>query len=108
MTKAIAYCWASGEIEIAEEVEDFELPEGVIIMARGDLAELTRRIDCRARHGYEPGIRLVPGLPEICGISELDEDLDRVEVLASWTSWAFADWPTDLRGVHIQPEQVPQ
>lgn len=105
MTSAIAYCWASGEIEIAKEIEDFELPEGTIIMARGELGELTQRIDFGARHGYETGVRLVPGLPEICGSSALD-DLERVQVLTSWTSWAFADWPADRDGIHTQPAQV--
>lgn len=105
MTTAIAYCWASGEIEIAEEVEDFELPEGTIIIARGDLAELTLRIDFGARRGYDRGLRLVPGLPEICGSSELD-DRERVASLTSWAAWCFADWPWDQYGIHTQPEQV--
>ncbi len=105
MTIAIAYCWASGEIEITEETEDFELPDGAIAFARGDLAELTRRIDCRARHGYETEVRLVPGLPEICGSSQLN-DLVRTAVLVSWAGQNFNDWPWDEDGIHTQPEQV--
>lgn len=105
MTTAIAYCWASGEIKIAEEVEDFELPEGTIIIARGELSELMRRIDTSARHGYEPGLRLVPGLPEICGSSKRDE-FKRVDILTSWAASCFADWPMDQDGVYTQPHEV--
>lgn len=97
LTIAVAFCWASGEIEIEDESEDFELPEGVIVIARGESYTLRHLVNVRARHGHN-GVHLVPGLPEL----DSDEE-DAVEILVNWRSWAFATW-TMIDGVRTQPE----
>lgn len=103
MAIAIAYCWASGEIEISEETDDFELPEGVIEFARGEAGELAHRIDMRARHAYEPGLFLVPGLPEYDEHEDAAIQIKRVTILESWVNWAFSDWPIGHDHIRTQP-----
>lgn len=95
---AVAYCWASGEIEIAAETEDFEVPEGVIAFARGEDGALRARLSARARHGYD-GRLLVPGLPEISG-EDLSQALDS---LNQWLGWAFRDWDRGPGCLRLQP-----
>lgn len=90
----IAYCWKSGEIEFAEENEEFELPEGTIAFARGNFEDLENRLFLRARHGYD-GTYLVPGIPEE------DDDGNAVDALDQWVNWAFQDWPI-VNGVRTQ------
>lgn len=90
----IAYCWKSGEIEFAEENEEFELPEGTIAFARGNFEDLENRLFLRARHGYD-GTYLVPGIPEE------DDDGNAVDALDQWVNWAFPDWPI-VNGVRTQ------
>lgn len=98
----VAYCWASGEIVVTIEDEMFEQPEGTIIFARGALSALEERISARARQGYEPGVLLVPGLPELERVED-DDDFDAVARLMLWLDWAFPDWPA-IDGVHTQPD----
>jgi hypothetical protein len=100
---AIAYCWASGEISIAAECEDLELPEGVITFARGELHELIRRIETRARHSYDPGLFLVPGLPECDDREDRGLQSKRVAILTEWVDWAFSDWPENFEKIREQP-----
>lgn len=97
MVCAVAYCWASGEIEIAAEAEDFELPEGVIPFARGEEGVLRSRLEVRARQAHD-GQYLVPGLPEYQG----QDDMEPVNILSLWAAWAFADWPVNDH-LHTQP-----
>lgn len=107
MEIAVAYCWASGEIGIAAESDDFDLlPEGVIEFARGEIAELTRRIEVRARRAYKPGLYLVPGLPEFPDIEEGELQAERVTVLMKWVDWAFSDWPLDRENIRTQPVKI--
>lgn len=55
----IAYCWASGSIEFASSV-----PDGAIEIARGSARVVRAEIEVTARHGYQAGVLLVPGVPE--------------------------------------------
>ena len=104
MTIAVAYCWASGEIEIAEEDSDgwAEVPEGTIEFARGEADVLRELITVRARSGHLPGVMLVPGLPEFEG-DDPPGDMSRVSIFIGWVQWAFSDWPTDQGNRRIQP-----
>lgn len=105
MQSAIAYCWASGEIEILEEVDGWaEIPEGAIEFARGEIETLRARIEVNSRHGHQPGVYLVPGLPEFDDSSD-PTGMSRVSVLMTWVDWAFADWPTDVDNRRIQPTE---
>jgi hypothetical protein len=63
----LAYCYRSGEIEFCATNE--RPPEGTIEIARSELLGMSgdqfrETIDVLARHGYQPGIILVPGVPE--------------------------------------------
>lgn len=55
----IAYCWASGVIEFGDT-----LPDGAIAIARGTERHVRHEMEVTARHGYQPGVLLVPGIPE--------------------------------------------
>ncbi len=83
----IAYCYRSGEIEIAPR-DGHPLPEGVIAFAAGPKAPLEEIISRRARHSKPAGLYLVPGLPEA-------EDGDAVTALTVWLDWAFGSFPRD-------------
>lgn len=84
----IAYCFRSGEIEFAETEE--ALPEGVAVLvdnvtdypALSD-AELRELVQTKARHGHQPGVFLVPGVPEAATGEEA------VGNLHAWHTWAF-------------------
>lgn len=60
-TPMIAWCWASGLIEIGETV-----PEGAIKFAHGPKADLKCVLEAVARHGKgaSEGKLIVPGIPE--------------------------------------------
>lgn len=107
MAVIIAYCWASGEIEFAADPEWLaDVPDGSIAFARGEEADLKRRISDRARHGYEPDAFLVPGLPEFghqSGSMGDRVDTDRLDTLLHWVERAFSDWPADYENVRTQP-----
>ena len=71
MSIEIAYCYRSGEIGFVLKGE--RVPDGAKTLAMGPSAALRQAIDVVARHGYSPGVLLVPGLPEAYG------DLEAVE-----------------------------
>jgi hypothetical protein len=48
-----------GRIYITER-----LPKGNLPIARGNEIELTEQMKGKARKGYDPGVYLVPGVPE--------------------------------------------
>jgi hypothetical protein len=77
----VAWCWASGLIEIGDESA---LPEGAILIARGPKAFLLGTIAVFARQGggASEGKLLVPGIPEA-------EDCQKArgDVLAKWLKW---------------------
>jgi hypothetical protein len=54
-----AYCYASGQIGIADEV-----PNGALPIARGRERAVRRLIEATARHAYDGTTLLVPGVPE--------------------------------------------
>ncbi len=65
--QAVAWCWASGLIEIGEhEPEDNKDGSGCIVIARGPYSKLTTALDVLARHGrgVDAGKLIVPGIPE--------------------------------------------
>jgi hypothetical protein len=78
--KGIAIAWASGLIEFIAAPK--RCPAGAIVVARGDLAEIRKSTETRARHGYD-GTLLVPGVPEA---ETPDAALD---ALIKWRDWAF-------------------
>jgi hypothetical protein len=57
--KIIAYAYASGVIEFGEQT-----PEDALAIASGPETKLREAIGGLARHGREPGVLLVPGIPE--------------------------------------------
>ena len=54
-----SYCWSSGLIEFGRR-----LPEGALLIADGPSRCLRSAVTVCARHGYRPGVLLVPGVPE--------------------------------------------
>lgn len=100
MARVIAYCWASGEIEL-ELADDCNLPDGVISFAEGDEDEIWKRVCLNGSFTSEPGLVCVPGLAEWKESSATDP----VEILDAWVESVFGDWPlVDRR--HTQPEAV--
>lgn len=55
----IAYFWASGLIEFGRKT-----PPGAIPIASGPSKPLRTMVSVCARHGYQEGVLLVPGVPE--------------------------------------------
>lgn len=103
MQIAIACCWASGEIEIVEEVDGWaDIPEGAIDFACGEIEILRARIEVNSRLGHQPGVYLVPGLPEFDDSSDR-AGIARVRVLMTWVDRVFADWPTSVGNMRVQP-----
>lgn len=90
----VAFCWRTGVIGFASA--NTPAPEGVIVFATGDEAELKDICQARSRHGYEPDALLVPGIPEA------PDDNDALLALQGWCDWAFKDWPV-VDGVAVQP-----
>jgi hypothetical protein len=60
MARYIAYCWASGQIEIGTS-----LPKGALpILKDTSKRRLTAEMRVSARHAYDGKTLLVPGVPE--------------------------------------------
>jgi hypothetical protein len=57
-----AFCWANGVIEF-QRAED-GLPEGTLPIAFGAETEVRGLMNALARHGFDQGTLLVPGIPE--------------------------------------------
>lgn len=81
----VAWCWASGLIEIGDTVPPSS-PNGggAIEIARGPRYALRGFLSAIARHGKgaSTGALLVPGVPE--GKSQRDKH----DALAAWLAWA--------------------
>lgn len=63
----VAWCWASGLIEIGEEEpQTNEHGGGAILIAKGPKVHVQAALNAKARHGYgtDAGKLLVPGVPE--------------------------------------------
>lgn len=73
---SIAFCWASGRIEFGTSI-----PEGALEIARGASKRLAEAISVVARHGYEEGVLLVPGVPEAEG------EPAKLAALQAWLLW---------------------
>lgn len=77
----VAWCWASGLIEIGDESQR---PGSAIQIARGPKAHLEGVLSVLARRGRgaSEGSLLVPGIPEAP-----DCQAARGDVLAKWLKW---------------------
>lgn len=95
MTTYVAYCWASGEIHIALERDDFNLPDGTILFARGEGCALGQILNETTGVGPDDEC-YVPGLQRLGDDSE-----QAVEIFERWVDWAFENWPL-VDGVRTQ------
>lgn len=80
LSPQVAWCWASGLIEIGDQDA---MPAGAILIASGAKAYLTGTIAALARigRGASEGKLLVPGVPE------LDDQKAKGDALAKWLKW---------------------
>ncbi len=76
----IAWCWASGLIELGDEGME---PSGCIVIAAGPRAYLQGTLSAVARHGAgsSEGKLLVPGVPEA------DSQQSAADALGQWLAW---------------------
>lgn len=82
MTPQVAWCFASGEIEVGDEAPaKLADGSGAIVFAKGPKYALKDRISAVARHGYQPGVLLVPGVPE----AKTSEE--RINALHAFVVW---------------------
>ena len=72
----IAFCYASGEIGIAEEV-----PKGAIGIAKGEPGRLKEFIETVSRHAWDGETYLVPGIPEA------ENQAKAYDALRKFTEW---------------------
>jgi ribosomal protein S27E len=79
-TESIAYCWQSGEVEIASGI-----PDGALGIAKGNARLLGKAISIYAVHGYRPNLYLVPGLPVATSPDERLESVNRFRALINKT-----------------------
>lgn len=88
----VAWCWASGLIEVGDAMPENKADGGgAIAVAEGPKSELDLALNVLARHGYGPGVRLVPGVPD---------EPSAGNALAEWLRWcqkggkrASSRWP---------------
>lgn len=83
-TPQVAWCWASGLIEIGDQAPaDNEDGSGAIKIATGPKYALKGCIEVLARHGRgdSEGKLLVPGVPEA------EDQRSGTEALADWLEW---------------------
>lgn len=57
--KVFAVVWASGLIQFKDSV-----PEGACVLCEGPEKAVRDFVEVTARHGWEKGVLLVPGVPE--------------------------------------------
>ena len=82
MSPQVAWCWATGLIEIGDSIPaDSADGGGAIEIARGPKYALKGRLEVVARHGYTKGQLLVPGVPEA------DSEEAKGDALAAWLAW---------------------
>jgi hypothetical protein len=94
--QAQAWCWASGLIEIGEQMPaDKADGSGAILIAKGPMDELEAVLSVVARHGKgaSAGKLLVPGVPEAKSGNK------KVDVLIAWLTWCKASRRVDRLGV---------
>lgn len=84
LTPQVAWCWASGLIEIGDVLPpDNAGGGGAIEIARGPKYALKAQLEVVARHGkgQSRGLLLVPGVPEASSQKE------KGDALAQWLGW---------------------
>ncbi len=80
----VAWCWASGLIEIGDKLPaDSPGGGGAIQIAAGPAAALKLRLELLARHGQgaSNGMLLVPGVPEA------ETQQEKGDALSAWLKW---------------------
>lgn len=81
MTPQVAWCWASGVIEIGDTApEDSDDGGGAIVIAEGPKSSLRGCLEVMARHAYD-GRLLVPGVPEA------ETQREAADALGTWLDW---------------------
>ena len=91
----VAWCWATGMIESGDAMPTLDADGGgAIKVADGPKSELSLALNVLARHGYERGLLLVPGIPEAPGQKAAGDALE------AWLKWcqkggkrASSRWP---------------
>jgi hypothetical protein len=84
MRPQVAWCWASGLIEIGDKLPDDDAAGGgAILIASGPQCELVAILGVLARHGKgtSAGKLLVPGVPEA------DHMEEAADALSEWLDW---------------------
>jgi len=84
MRPQVAWCWASGLIEIGDQAPaDNEDGSGAIVIATGPKSELEYALQILARHGQGEscGKLLVPGVPEA------SDRKAAADSLSEWLKW---------------------
>jgi len=71
-----AYCFSDGIIFYG-----YDTPQGAIEVVRGDQRQVRERLDVVCRHGWTPGVLLVPGVPEA------SDQREAADVLAKFLAW---------------------
>ena len=79
----VAWCWASGLIEIGDVMPDGSADGGAILIATGPKSPLTGQLRVVARHGKgaSAGKLLVPGVPEAEG---QQAKADALDIFLAW------------------------
>ncbi|MBI0436419.1 hypothetical protein [Dickeya dianthicola] len=99
MTPQFAWCWASGLIEIGDELPADNHPSGsgVIQIATGPKCALQGFLDVVARHGKgdSAGKLLVPGVPEAP-----DGDA-AIDALKKWLAWCESKGGAKRNGIQM-------
>ena len=87
MTPQVAWCWASGLIEIGTELPS----SNAIEIARGPQFAIKGQLGVYARHGHgnNAGKLLVPGVPEAANQAE------GMKALSQWLKWINKRKPKD-------------
>jgi len=84
MRPQVAWCWASGLIEIGDTPPDDKADgSGAIVIADGPKSFLQGVVSVKARHGQgaSAGKLLVPGVPEA------ESEQAAADALAAWLEW---------------------
>lgn len=94
-----AYCWADGTIGFGEDVPDGVL--SFLILKGWQIGLLRDLVQVSARHGHEPDVFLVPGVPEAA-----DEDAADTALFA-WVDRCFGDLSSDrIAGAVVVTDEI--
>ncbi|MGB3067053.1 MAG: hypothetical protein WBC18_00820 [Ottowia sp.] len=98
MTPQVAWCWASGLIEIGDQAPADQVDgSGPIVIARGPRHALNAHLGAWARHGQgrSAGKLLVPGVPEA------DTQREKGDALGKWLAWCSGSRAAKRNGVTL-------